>query len=101
MSRKSPTLKPDVPQEQPKAVPAGWVELQDELARSSGLSLLLVGGHQPPALAISNNNSICHTLQTSPEHVKLCDSYCGIAHLRAVSAAAPVHYKCHAGLHCV
>lgn len=101
MSRKSPTLKPDIPQEQPKAVPDGWAEVQDELAQTSGLSLLLVEGHQPPALAISNNNSICHTLQTSPEHVKLCDSYCGIAHLRAVSASAPVQYKCHAGLHCV
>ena len=48
------------------------------------MSLLLVDGHQPPAIAVSNNNSICEAFQSSPEHVKLCDPYCGDAHRRAM-----------------
>ena len=83
------------------APPAGWTPVQDTLAATSGLSLLLVEGHQPPALAVSNNNSICHAFQSSPKHVRLCDPYCGVAFDRATSAGAPVHYQCHAGLHCV
>jgi len=61
---------------------------------------LLVAGHQPPALAIANNNSICEALQSSPEHVKLCYPFCGEAHQRATAANSITHYRCHAGLHC-
>lgn len=81
--------------------PAGWTARQDSLAADTGLSILLVEGHQPPAPAISNNNSICHAFQSSPEYVKLCDPYCGRAFDRAVAQKGPVHYRCHAGLHCV
>jgi diguanylate cyclase (GGDEF)-like protein len=81
--------------------PADWSRRQDALAAATGLSILLIEGRQPPALHISNNNSICHAFQASPEHVKLCDPYCGVAHERALKAGAPVHYRCHAGLHCV
>ncbi|HEX8175200.1 MAG TPA: diguanylate cyclase [Pyrinomonadaceae bacterium] len=81
--------------------PEGWPALQDSLAADTGLSILLVEGHQPPAPAISNNNSICHAFQSSPEHVQLCDPYCGVAFERAVAQQGPVHYRCHAGLHCV
>jgi diguanylate cyclase (GGDEF)-like protein len=80
--------------------PAGWAELQQEIAESSGISLLLVEGHQPPALAIANNNSLCEALQSSPAHVKLCDPYCGEACARATAAGGITHYRCHAGLHC-
>ncbi|HEY0379470.1 MAG TPA: diguanylate cyclase [Pyrinomonadaceae bacterium] len=80
--------------------PDAWAEMQDSLSAAAGLSLLLVEGRQPPALHVSNNNSICHALQSSPEHVRLCDPYCGVAHERAVKAGGPVHYRCHAGLHC-
>ncbi len=62
--------------------------------------LLLVDGHQPPAIAVSNNNSICHAFQSSPEHASLCDPYCGAAHARAIKAGDTVEYECHAGLHC-
>src|ERR687883_1713928 len=82
-------------------VPDHWPGLQDSLAAATGLSILLVEGHQPPALAISNNNSICRAFQSSPEHVRLCDPYCGVAFERATRADGPVHYRCHAGLHCV
>ncbi len=77
-----------------------WADAQDSLAAASGLSVLLVSGPQPPALHVSNNNSICRAFQSSPEHVRLCDPYCGVAYERALSAGTPVHYRCHAGLHC-
>ena len=87
-------------QERREEAPPAWLELQDSLAESSALALLLVDGYQPPAVAISNNNSICRAFQTSPEHVKLCDPYCGVAHTRALEAGGTVEYKCHAGLSC-
>lgn len=80
--------------------PAAWAEVQDGLATSSGMALLLVDGPQPPAIVVSNNNSICHALQTSPAHVKLCDPYCGVAHQEAMKAQGTIAYKCHAGLQC-
>jgi diguanylate cyclase (GGDEF)-like protein len=89
-----------VPQQSPEGVPTGWAEIQREIAEASGISLLLVNGHQPPTLVVANNNSICEALQSSPEHVKLCDPYCGEAHARATAANTITHYRCHAGLHC-
>jgi diguanylate cyclase (GGDEF)-like protein len=77
-----------------------WTRVQESLAAGSGCAILLVGGHQPPALAISNNNSLCHAIQSSAEHVRLCDPYCGQAHERAVNAGKVTHYTCHAGLQC-
>lgn len=78
-----------------------WKETQNALARAVDLALLLVAGHQPPALIVSNNNSICHTLQSSPAHAHLCEPFCGKAHERAYKAEKPTDYRCHAGLHCV
>jgi diguanylate cyclase (GGDEF)-like protein len=89
-----------IPQEAPERAPAGWADVQKTIAESSGISLLLVDGYQPPALAISNNNSICEALQSSPEHVGLCDPFCGTAHQRAIDGGAITHYRCHAGLQC-
>jgi diguanylate cyclase (GGDEF)-like protein len=90
----------EIVQERPEDAPAGWAEVQEKLAVASGLSVLLVDGHQPPALIASNNNSICHAFQSSREYVSLCDPYCGEAHRRALSAGSAVQYKCHAGLQC-
>jgi diguanylate cyclase (GGDEF)-like protein len=90
----------DIVQEHREDAPEGWAAVQDELAAASGLSLLLVDGRQPPALVVSNNNSICHAFQSSLEYVGLCDPYCGDAHRRALSAGSTVQYKCHAGLQC-
>ena len=81
------------------AIPAGWAEVQDELAAGAGLSLLLVEGHQPPSLKVSNNNSICRAFQSSPAHAHLCEPYCGVAFDRAQEAGRAEHYRCHAGLH--
>lgn len=96
----SPTSTPEIVQEHPEDAPPGWVDVQEKLASSLGLSVLLVDGRQPPALVASNNNSICHAFQSSAEHVSLCDPYCGDAHRRAMSAGSVVQYKCHAGLQC-
>jgi diguanylate cyclase (GGDEF)-like protein len=98
MPRKPPIVLN--PQEHREDAPLAWPEVQDGLAESCGLALLLVDGHQPPAIAISNNNSICQALQTSPDHVTLCDPYCGVAHSRAIKAGGTIEYVCHAGLHC-
>ena len=70
------------------------------MAENSGLSLLLVEGHQPPALVVSNNNSICRAIQSSADHAALCDPYCGEAHRRAIKSQAGSDYRCHAGMHC-
>lgn len=98
MVKKSP-IAPNT-QEHREDAPPAWPEVQDGLAASSSLALLLVDGYQPPAVVVSNNNSICQTFQTSPEYVKLCDPYCGAAHSEATKAQGTVEYKCHAGLQC-
>src|SRR6476620_8663540 len=100
MDDKSPTPKSPGAGEHRGDAPTGWAEIQDTIASSTGLSVLLVNGYRPPALALSNNNSICGALQSSKEHVKLCDPYCGDAHRKAMKAGGKVEYKCHAGLEC-
>src|SRR3569832_2101123 len=97
---KKPPIALNTQEERREEAPPAWLELLDSLAESSALALLLVDGYQPPAVAISNNNSICRTFQSSPDHVKLCDPYCGVAHTRAMEAGGTVEYKCHAGLSC-
>ncbi len=89
------------PSQESTAPPRGWAEVQESLAASSGLALLLVEGRQPPSLHVSNNNSICRAFQSSPKLAPLCDPFCGAAHQRAVEAGEATHYRCHAGLHCV
>ncbi len=99
--KKQVTQRPEaLLQEEPERAPKGWPQIQTSIAESSGISLLLVEGYQPPALAIANNNSICEALQSSPDHVGLCDPFCGLAHSRAVKANSITHYRCHAGLQC-
>lgn len=100
MIKKSLKLKAAVLQEHPDDAPAGWAPVQEKLAAATGLSILLIDGPQPPALVVSNNNSICRAFQSSPEHASLCDPYCGEAHSRAMGAGSLSQYKCHAGLQC-
>jgi diguanylate cyclase (GGDEF)-like protein len=100
MSENSPTVGPPILQEHREAAPTGWPEVQDSLAVRGGLALLQVDGPQPPAVVVSNNNSICHALQSSPKYKTLCDPYCGVAHQKAMQAGTAVEYKCHAGLQC-
>lgn len=101
MKKKPPKEKAVIAQEELDRAPAGWAEVQEKIASGAGLSILLVEGYQPPALVVSNNNSICQAFQSSPNYVKLCDPYCGQAHKRARTAGSVIDYKCHAGLSCV
>jgi diguanylate cyclase (GGDEF)-like protein len=78
-----------------------WQKIQDSLAERAGLSVLLVEGHQPPALAVSNNNSICRVVQSSATHAERCEPFCGTAFQKATEAGQPVSYRCHAGLYCI
>src|SRR5262249_50959416 len=94
MDENSPTPASPTAGEHRLDAPSGWGEVQDSVASATGLSVLLVDGHQPPAIVVSNNNSICGTLQSSQEHVKLCDPYCGDAHRKAMKAGRRVDYKC-------
>src|SRR5262245_47983551 len=100
MVDRPPKPSSPLPQEHPEDAPLGWIETQQSLASGTGLSLLLVDGRQPPAISVSNNNSICQALQSSAKYVKLCDPYCGDAHRQAISAGGTIKYKCHAGLQC-
>lgn len=100
MSEKPAAQSEPIVQEVPEHAPRGWAAVQKSIADSSGISLLLVDGYQPPALTVSNNNSICQALQSSPQHVGLCDPYCGMAHSRVAAENSVVHYRCHAGLQC-
>jgi ligand-binding sensor protein len=100
MTRKKTARLAHIEQETPARAPSGWREVQDSISESAGIALLLVEGHQPPALLVTNNNSICETLQSSPELVRQCDPYCGVAHERATNQGEVVHYRCHAGLQC-
>src|SRR5437870_3581915 len=100
MNEKRVAQSEPIVQEVPEHAPKGWAAVQKSIADSSGISLLLVDGYQPPALALSNNNSICQALQSSPQHVGLCDPYCGVAHSRVAAENSVIHYRCHAGLQC-
>jgi diguanylate cyclase (GGDEF)-like protein len=100
MAENSPTTVAPVLAEHREDSPSGWPEAQDNLALTNGFAILLVDGPQPPAVVVSNNNSICETLQSSPKYRRLCDPYCGVAHSKAMEAGTTVEYKCHAGLQC-
>ena len=99
MARNSPDPRREPGDSGALATPPAWAEQQEELAEKASLSLLLVEGEQPPQLLASNNNSICHTIQSS-RHASLCEPFCGEAHSRALAAGQVTFYRCHAGLHC-
>ncbi|HZH34693.1 MAG TPA: PocR ligand-binding domain-containing protein, partial [Pyrinomonadaceae bacterium] len=87
--------------EQIKTEKNDWLARQDSLAEKAALSVLLVEGHQPPALAVSNNNSICRVVQSSETHAERCEPYCGSAFAKVMEQGKPIQYRCHAGLYCV
>jgi diguanylate cyclase (GGDEF)-like protein len=99
MEKTAATERAKFQNEELQALPE-WERLQASVAAETDLAILLVDGHQPPQLAISNNNSICHAFQSSTTHAHLCDPYCGVAFQRAHEAGEATHYRCHAGLHC-
>lgn len=78
-----------------------WQRRQDALAEEAGLSILLVDGHQPPSLAVSNNNSVCRFFQSSYKYAHLCESDCGKAFESVQKKGESFSYRCHAGFQCV
>ncbi len=80
---------------------AAWQTAQDRFADETGLAILLIDGHQPPALHVSNNNSVCRVVQSSEKHRALCEPYCGTAFDKVQRANGQISYLCHAGLQCV
>ncbi len=73
---------------------------RDELADRSGLAIVLTDEHSP-ALAKSNNNSMCEILYNSEEFAPECEKFCGTAFARATEAGETIGYKCYAGLNCL
>lgn len=100
MAKKSPDPTRETVEDNPLSYAHSWADAQARLALRAGLSLLLVDGVQPPALVISNNNSICQAIQSSPEHAQLCVPFCGDAYARAHEANDATGYQCHMGLQC-
>ncbi|MFL6228880.1 MAG: diguanylate cyclase [Pyrinomonadaceae bacterium] len=101
MEKSTEAVRPAPRQQADPNIPPQWESAQDSLAAESGLALLLIEGHQPPQLVTSNNNSICHTFQSSTAHAHLCEPYCGEAFRRAYETGGGAdRYRCHAGLHC-
>ncbi len=99
MAKNSPEPRREIGDSGTPITPLAWARQQEKFAEQASLSLLLVEGVQPPELLASNNNSICHAIQSS-RHASLCDPYCGQAHSRAQAAGQVTFYRCHAGLHC-
>ncbi|MBC7798037.1 MAG: PocR ligand-binding domain-containing protein [Pyrinomonadaceae bacterium] len=87
--------------EQKVAPSQSWETYQNVISEDSGLAILLVDGEQPPALAVSYNNSICRMMQSSEMHEHLCQPYCGKAFENAINAGKTIAYRCHAGLQCL
>lgn len=77
-----------------------WQSMQDRLAESGGLAIVVVDEHSP-SVTKSNNNSICQILYNSEEFAPECAKFCGRAFEWATEAGKTVEYKCHAGLNCL
>jgi diguanylate cyclase (GGDEF)-like protein len=77
-----------------------WQLIQDRLAESSGLAIVVVDKDSLD-LAKSNNNSICQVLYNSDEFKPECAKFCGRAFEWATEAGKTIEYKCYAGLNCV
>jgi len=71
----------------------------DEITAESGMAVVIVDGNTN-VVALSNDNSICRTLNPPDTFVGACAQDCGRAFERTREAGAPVDFECHAGLQC-
>ncbi|HEY2865611.1 MAG TPA: diguanylate cyclase [Pyrinomonadaceae bacterium] len=71
----------------------------DEITAESGMAVVIVDGNTN-VVALSNDNSICRTLNPPETFVGACAQDCGRAFERTREAGAPVDFECHAGLQC-
>ncbi len=77
---------------------SSWQKLQDELSDESGMAVVMVEGERSAVISVSNNNSICRTLQASAEFAPLCERFCGQAYIQGLEIGKPACFRCHAGL---
>lgn len=76
------------------------MRIQASLAERNNVALITLVEDNTYTGQIVNDNSICQTMQHSPEHAKLCDLDCGTAYSRAIGDNRRIEYLCHARLKC-
>jgi diguanylate cyclase (GGDEF)-like protein len=76
------------------------MRIQASLAERNNVALITLIEENTYTGQIVNDNSICQSMQHSPEHAKLCDLDCGTAYSRAVGNNRRIEYLCHARLKC-
>ena len=72
--------------------------LLDRVAEENGVAIVVLDENSRE-VSVSNNNSICRALTSSPEFLPKCAEYCGVAY-RNTEFGQEFDYKCHAGLTC-
>jgi diguanylate cyclase (GGDEF)-like protein len=75
-----------------------WQKVQDALSEETGVAVVMVEGKDSAVISVSNNNSICRTLQASEEFAPLCERFCGQAYTQGLEIGKPACFRCHAGL---
>ncbi|HEV7645960.1 MAG TPA: diguanylate cyclase [Pyrinomonadaceae bacterium] len=75
-----------------------WQKIQDALSEENGVAIAIVEGEDSTVISVSNNNSICRTLQASEEFASLCEPFCGQAFTVGLEKGKPACFHCHAGL---
>jgi diguanylate cyclase (GGDEF)-like protein len=73
-------------------------KMLDRVAEENGVAVVVLDENSHE-VSVSNNNSICRNLTSSPEFAPKCAEYCGMAFRKTASGAA-FEYKCYAGLTC-
>src|SRR5690348_9769283 len=82
------------------SVPQNPIEtVLDEITAESGMAVVIVD-RTARVVAMSNDNSICRSLNPPETFVGPCAQDCGKAFERTREAGAPVDFECHAGLQC-
>jgi diguanylate cyclase (GGDEF)-like protein len=82
------------------SVPQNPIEsMLDEITAESGMAVVIVD-RNTQVVAMSNDNSICRSLNPLDTFVGACAEDCGKAFERTRDAGAPIDFECHAGLQC-
>jgi diguanylate cyclase (GGDEF)-like protein len=84
--------------ENKETIELAWQKVQDALSEENGVAIAMVEGEDSAILSVSNNNSICRTLQASEEFAPLCAQFCGQAFTQGLEKGKPACFHCHAGL---
>jgi diguanylate cyclase (GGDEF)-like protein len=74
-------------------------QILDQIADESGTAIAVVDRSEIE-IAVSNNNSICRSLNAGGEFSRECTAFCGKALEEVAEIGGPVSFTCHAGLEC-